>query len=224
MVSAATKTEPTNSTEAKAAAAKERARVKAEKDAEKAAAAVARKAASDAAKAEKANAPKRKCLCGCGTDVNGKSNFLPGHDARLVGKVARGEADASLLTPFPLLTEKANKMKASLDGKVAGATERAAVKAARDAAKATTDAEKATARDAAKAEKAAAKAAAASKPAEAVAGTQDADVEIKIGGEWIPGSKISEADGKVSVRHKNAKHELVTSVVAAKNVREIQAL
>lgn len=215
--------EATNSTEAKAAAAKERAAAKAVKDAEKAAAVQARKDAAEAAKAAKANAPKRKCLCGCGGDVNGKSNFLPGHDARLVGKVARGEADASLLEGFPALQAKAERMKTNLGAKAAAATERAAAKTATDtekaAAKVTKDAEKAAAKAAKDAEKAAAAA-----KATPVAGTQDADVEIKVGGEWLPGSKVSEAGGKVVVRHKNAKNEWVTTNAPAKNVRAIQDL
>lgn len=213
--------EPTNSTEAKAAEAKARKDAKADADAEKA---KARQAVADAKAAEKARIaalPKRKCLCGCGTDVNGKSNFLPGHDARLVGKVARGEADAGLLTPFPALAAKAAKMKAGLDEKAAGAGEREAAKAAKAAEKAVTDAAKEAQRTADRAAKAAAKA---SKPVAAVAGTQDADVEIKIGKDWVPGSKVSEADGKVTVRHMNAKREWTNTSTAAKNVRSIQDL
>lgn len=216
--------EPTNSTEAKAAAEKARKQASADKAAEKEAAKVKREADRKAAAEAKANAPKRACLCGCGTNVNGKSNFLPGHDARLVGRVARGEADATLLAPFPLLAAKAAKMKEALDARAAGATERATAKAAKDAEKAVADAEKEAKRQADKDAKATARAAAAAAKDNVKPGTQDADVEIRVGKDWVPGSKVSEADGKVTVRHMNAKREWTNTTTAAKNVRAIQDL
>lgn len=44
------------------------------------------------------------CICGCGTPTNG--SFARGHDARVVGRVIRGEADRRILAGHPLLLAK----------------------------------------------------------------------------------------------------------------------
>lgn len=225
MVTAAAATkEPTNSTEAKAAAAKEREAAKATKAAEKAAAQAERERIAQEKRDAKANAPKRHCLCQCGAEVNGKSNFLPGHDARLAGAVARGERDAALLEGYPLLQAKAAKMKAGLDTKAQAKTAAAATKAERDAAKAKTDAEKAAKREADRAAKAETKAAeTAAKAAAKVAGTGDADIEVKVGTEWFPGHTLQAANDKGDVGVKYKKDgKWVETVVKAGKVRAIQ--
>lgn len=226
----ATVAEPTNSTEAKAAAAAEREAARVAKAEEKEAARVAKAAEREAAKAAKAAEPKRQCLCGCGGDVKGKSNFLPGHDARLVGMVARGEADDARLTGYPLLQAKAEKMKANLNAKVHNAEQRKAAKAERDAEKAIADKAKADQRELDKASKAAAKAEAAAaktaaREAEAVVGTGDADVEVKIGREWIPGHRIADdGKGNIVVKHKDGNGKWTESVAKKANVRDIETL
>lgn len=48
----------------------------------------------------------RTCGCGCGAPVKGKSNFLPGHDARLVSQVMKGEKPVSALQAYPALEAK----------------------------------------------------------------------------------------------------------------------
>jgi hypothetical protein len=47
----------------------------------------------------------RDCSCACGGATAG-GNFLPGHDAKLVAMVRRGEKDKSVLAPFPRLLAK----------------------------------------------------------------------------------------------------------------------
>lgn len=50
--------------------------------------------------------PTKRCGCGCGEPVKGKSNFLPGHDARLVSQVMKGEKPVSALQAYPALEQK----------------------------------------------------------------------------------------------------------------------
>jgi hypothetical protein len=38
--------------------------------------------------------------------MTGGGNFLPGHDARLISKVMKGELKPAVLTPFPNLAAK----------------------------------------------------------------------------------------------------------------------
>lgn len=48
----------------------------------------------------------KTCACGCNTPVGSKSNFAPGHDARLVSQVMKGEKPESELAPYPKLVAK----------------------------------------------------------------------------------------------------------------------
>lgn len=59
----------------------------------------------------------RKCGCGCNENVNGKSNYKPGHDARHAGQVARAiiadpSRESALLATLPsvALQTKASNM------------------------------------------------------------------------------------------------------------------
>lgn len=50
------------------------------------------------------------CKCGCGEKTGG-GNFRPGHDARLVSLVVKGERKVSELKPFPKLMAKYERKK-----------------------------------------------------------------------------------------------------------------
>lgn len=94
-----------------------------------------------ATKTEKVQAQKiefKHCLCGCGENVPPKSNFRPGHDARMAGQIGRkfiadGDIDNELLQTLPteplrdkamlMFTKHLDKQRAKTAAKVAAAAE-----------------------------------------------------------------------------------------------------
>lgn len=95
----------------------------------------------------------RKCLCGCDSDISGKSQYKPGHDARHAGNVARAilnedltpEQATALLDSLgsDALRAKANAM---VENWTAKAEQKAAREVARKAAKAASEEVKAQAK------------------------------------------------------------------------------